>query len=136
MGVRRRRLLGTILVGVACALLLVVNVDPASALTADQKTQLYDLCRRNGNSVQVCCHVIGGQYEAIFDEKGNLIGEACTYSSDNSQTTHPGPGLTNSNVQYNRNLAAIDTSGDASGGVSNAGVNGIQQIFEPVNVIP
>jgi hypothetical protein len=76
--------------------------------------------------------VAGSEYEAIFDEKGNLIAETCTFHSDASP--HVNVILTTPPV--NRSLVGPDTSSQASGGGSNAGEYGWTQIIEYPTIIP
>jgi hypothetical protein len=103
-------------------------MGPAAGLTATQKGALYENCRKGGNTVRECCAVVGGEYEAIFDEAGNLIAETCTFHSDASGTQQPG---VNSAVPpVNRSVIGEETSAAASGGHSNAGEYGWTEIIE------
>jgi hypothetical protein len=117
-----------------CAVVLGIMAASASALTMSQKSYVYDSCRLSGGNVSYCCHLIGGKYEAIYDENGNLVAESCTFSSDASQQS--GPNFSTVNVHFANPGTGAATSGPASGGISNAGVNGLHQIYEPVSVIP
>ena len=132
----RRLLLATALGSSTFVGVGLVLAPHASALTIQDKSAFYSGCRADGGTVQDCCHLIGGQYEAIYDENGNLIAETCTYSSDPSRTLQQGPGLSNSNVQYVKPSTGAVTSGASSGGVSKAGMYGLQQIVEPVTSPP
>jgi hypothetical protein len=68
------------------AFVLRIAVSAVLADSAEVKGAAFNVCIRN-NSFRTCCHALGGEYEAEYDEDGNLSGESCTLHSDPMETT-------------------------------------------------
>jgi hypothetical protein len=131
---RRVVLAGALVATIASSVLLLgIAASAASADTAQQKHDTYTVCRSGGGSVRQCCHFIGGSYEAIYDEKGNLTSEWCTYHSDASHTSQS---FSTAPPVYPNSQTGAQTSSTSSGGQSNAGAYGWFKIVEPVSGPP
>jgi hypothetical protein len=75
----------SLLVYSSLAFVLRILVSTRFAVSAEEKGAAFNVCIRN-NSFQGCCHALGGEYEAEYDEDGNLTGESCTLHSDPMET--------------------------------------------------
>ena len=107
-----------ILTVLACSALgLCIMASGASALTQQQKADAFWGCKNAGGSNRDCCHLIGGKYEADYDEQGNLVAEHCWVT-----LVGQGPAIFNGNPVGANPGTGASTSSAASGGMSKAGV--------------
>jgi uncharacterized membrane protein len=74
-----------------CAVALGAGASPASADTAQGKSQSYHLCLASGNTAKNCCEAFGGVYEEQRDADGNVEWYVCTFHSDPTGAFRPPP---------------------------------------------
>ena len=141
----RSRLVAVIVVATCAA--GVVSVPSAFAQTAQQKSAFFNACLEDVMTIPSlskdtlsyfvdCCELAGGVATVQTDASGNPTGFSCMMVSDPAKVPQTN-GLPIANLPTTlTNAGGVTTSTGASGGVSNAGTNGLFQIVFTNQIIP
>jgi hypothetical protein len=138
--IKKRAVLLVALVGVmACSAALFAS--PASATFTKEQVFLYCVSTAPLNNANLhifigCCKFAGGTYEVTYDSAGNPTHFTCNIIADAGQGSG-GPGLSMvPQFGYANPGTGIATSGGSSGGLSQAGISGVQQVVITADIIP